>query len=239
MSLNKLYTFSSFLSNNKSSVNPSFYINPPIVCIDSFLVSSFTGINNIYTFDSRNQNISILENGRTFTAIIPTGNYTITTLLTTLGSILTTASGTSTYTATNNSLTNVITITSNLNTFTLVNTVNDCYYELGFLKRSTTSTLTQVALNQYDLSGIKTINVISNDLGNDGAFSVNSNFNIICSIPIEVPYLGIISYQNKSNLLINCKVNELSSVSFILIDDRLRQLNNFSDFSLQLIASFE
>lgn len=238
MSLNRKYTFSTFLSNNKSSVNPSFYINPPVSNIDNFVISSFQGINNIYTFDTRNCNILIQETGETpFTAVIPHGNYTITTLLSTLSSILTTASATSTYTATKNDLTNIITITSNTTTFVIQDTINNAYYELGYLANSTTPALAQTSSNQYDLSGVKTIHVVSNDLGNDGSYLINSNYNILCSIPVDAPYLSPIHYQENSDILINCKVNELSSITFHLLDERFRILNNLSDWSIQLITN--
>lgn len=238
MSLNRKYTFSSFLSNNKSAVNPSFYINPPINQIDNYSITSFSGVNNIYTFDTRNCNILLNETGQSlYTAVIPTGNYTISSLLTTLSTILTASPSASVYTATKSDLTNIITITSNTNTFTIEDTINSSYYEMGYVKLSTSASLTQVASAQYDLSGLKTIHVVSNDLGNDGSYLVNSNYNILCSIPVEVPYLGIINYQDNSDLLINCKVNELSSISFVLMDDRFRLLSQVSDWSLQLICN--
>lgn len=236
--MNRKFTFSTFLSNNKNPVNPSFYINPSINNIDSYAITGFTGINNIYTFDSRNCNILINETGQPlFTAVIPSGNYTITTLLTTLSSILTASPSPSIYTATKNDLTNLITITSNTNTFILEDTINSAYYELGFLKFGSAS-LTQTASNQFDLSGLKTIHVISNDLGNDGSFLVNSNFNILCSIPIDDPYLGVINYNANNFHLINCKVNELSSITFVLLDERFRILTNVSDWSIELIGHF-
>jgi hypothetical protein len=238
--MNRKYTFSTTLSNNRNSTNPSFYINPSINNIESFVISSFQGVNNIYTFDSRNCNILITETAQApFTAVIPHGNYTISSLLTTLSTILTTASTTSTYTATKNDLTNIITITSDTTTFVIGDTVNNAYYELGYVVNTTTPALAQTASNQYDLSGLKTIHIVSNDLGNDGSFLVNSNYNILCSIPVDAPYLSPIHYQENSDLLINCKINELSSISFHLIDERHRTLSNVSDWSIQLITSFQ
>lgn len=241
MALNKQFTFSTFLSNNKSSVQPTFFINPPIKSIDSFIISSFTGVNNCYTFDSRNNNILVQETGEVaFLAIIPTGNYTITTLLSTLSTILTNGSPSlSTYVATKSDLTNIITITSSNKTFTITDTVNNAYYEIGFLNINSTAALSQVTSNQFDLSGVKTIHVVSNGLGNDGSILVNSNYNVLCSIPIDVPYLGVIGFEKKSDLLINCKVNELSSITFTLYDERYRPINMTSDWSLQLICNFE
>lgn len=235
--LNQQYTFSTFLSNNKNSSNPTFFINPGVKGIDSYTVNSFTGINNIYTFDNRNCNLLIQETGESpFPVVIPTGNYTISSLLTTLSSILTTASTTSVYTATKNDLTNLITITSDTKTFSLIDTVNNCYYEIGFLKLNSSS-LSQVASSQYDLSGIKTIHIVSNDLGNDGSFLINTNYNVLCSIPVNVPYLGVIGYEKTSDLLVNCKVNELNSITFTLLDERFRILSNVSDWSLQIITN--
>ena len=240
MSLNRKYTFSTTLSNNRNSTNPSFYINPSINNIESFVISSFQGVNNVYTFDSRNCNILIQETSQApFTVSIPFGNYTITNLLSTLSTILTTASSTSVYTATKNDLTNIITITSDTTTFVIQDTINNAYYELGFLVNTTTPALTQTGSNQYDLSGVKIIHLVSNDLGNDGSFLVNSNYNILCSIPVDAPYLSPIHYQENSDLLINCKINELSSITFHLIDERHRMLSNLSDWSVQIITSFQ
>lgn len=237
--MNRKYTFSTLISNNRSPTNPSFYINPSINGIESFLVSNFQGVNNVYTFDSRNCNLRIQETGQTaFSVVIPSGNYTIASLLTTLKTILDGGSAVNTFTVTKSDLTNKITIVASSSSFYFLETVNDCFYELGFVFGSSAS-LTQLSTFQYDLSGLKTIHIISNDLGNDGCFLMNSNYNIICSIPIDAPYLSPIHFQDSSNILINCKVNELSSISFRLLDERFRLLNNVSDWSVQLIANFQ
>jgi hypothetical protein len=155
-------------------------------------------------------------------------------MLTALGSGMTSAS-TVTYTATVSSLTNLITITSS-KAFKIVSATNDCYYELGF-SISTAFATSQIASSIYDLSGIKLIHIVSSSFGTSNSFLVNKNYNIICSIPIDEAFLGVITYSPNTQF-ISSQIHELSAVSFSLLDERCRVLTMSKDWSISMYFKF-
>jgi hypothetical protein len=234
-SINRSLTLNTCVSNNNNASHPSFYLNPPINNVEAFNVSTFSGINTTYTIDSRNCNFSFVESSVPHNGYLPFGNYTINTFITALGTAMTSASGTSTFTITNNVLTNILSITSSTNVFYLTNTINNCYYEAG-LTPNNIGSLIQIGTSSYDLSGLKQILLVSSDLGSN-AVAVNSNYNVLASIDISVPYLGVISYKG-TNLFINSNCT-LNSLNFILLDERYRVLSNLKDWSITIILQTE
>jgi hypothetical protein len=111
--INKSLTFSTIVSNNQNSSNPTYFF-PSLFRVEAYSVSSFCGVNNIYTINSRNNNFSFQESTSTiYNAIVPSGNYTLSTFTIALGTAMS-ASGTGTYTVANNETTNVLTITSTI-----------------------------------------------------------------------------------------------------------------------------
>jgi hypothetical protein len=234
-SINKSLTFSTSASNNNNPSNPTFFINPAVYNVEAYNITNFCGVNTTYTIDGRNSNFSFIENSITYNGFLPSGNYTLSTFIVALGSAMTTASGVSVYTVTNNALTNVLTITSNNKTFKLLDTVNNCYYEAGF-SVSTVLGLTQTGSSSFDLSGLKQIRIVSSDLGRN-AICVNSNYNVLACIDVSVPYLGVISHSG-TNFFITANCN-LNTMSFLLLDERNRILNNLKDWSITFILQTE
>jgi hypothetical protein len=220
----KSLTFNTITAYNKS--NPLFTLPNPLISSDGYAVQSFSGINSFYTIDSRNSAIAFIEDDEptaTITFNIPTGNYTLNTFIAALQTGLN-ANGTDTYTVTNNTLTNKITITGTSKTFKIVYVPSNCYYESGF-EVSSAFALAHTATSTYDLSGIKTIYISSNSLGYGQSLIVNKNLNIICSISVSTPYLGVISY-NPSIVFISSQISEISSIEFycLMKDFDLQQL---------------
>jgi hypothetical protein len=235
-SINEVLTFSTCLSNNNSSSNPAFYF-PSLFNVSGYMVSSFTSVNTFYNIDSRNNNFSFTETGKSAVVItLPSGNYTITTIQTELVSLMNSATLSSgTYTTSVNSLTNILSITGSV-AFHITNTINNCYYELGLIP-STTFALTVVGNKSFDLSGVSLIHLVSSSFG-DASKLVNNNYNIMASIPVEGSYLAPIQFTGIP-VFINCSLVQLSQCSFQLLDQRSRILNTVSDFSLSVILETE
>jgi hypothetical protein len=231
----KSLTFSTIASDNNSKLAPSYYLDQPIQISEGYSVKAFQGVNTTYNIDSRNNRFSFNESTtsgtiRTFT--IPSGNYTITTFMAAIKSGMDTA-GTVVYTVTNNTLTNIVTITSASVTFQVLPIASDCYYEAGFVVSSSFS-ITQTAIQTYDLSGLKCVNIVCNAFGSGNSLVVNKNLNVICSIPIEVGYLGVINF-NPPIVFIDSQISSISAFEFTCYDERYRPLTLANDWSIALL----
>ena len=234
----KSYTFQTISSNNQSTSSPIFFLTQPPSLISGYAVSNFSGVNAVNVIDSRNNIFQFSEttsSGTVRSAVLPTGNYTISSILTALGTAMTSV-GTVTYTASYSTLTNLITITSTV-AFNILTALNNCYYELGFATTSTFAT-SQVASFIYDLSGIKLIHIVSASFGTSNSVLVNKNYNIIASIPITSAFLGVINYTPNIQFTTS-QIHELSAVSFTLLDERCRVLNMSKDFTLSIYFQFD
>lgn len=226
-----------FNSTNNPGYKLDFTVTQPIYISNGYAISQFTTVNTIYNIDSRNNQFSFIESDtpsiiRTF--VIPPGNYTVTSYMSAVSTLLN-SSGTDVYTVANNTLTNIITISGTSKTFKIVSVLNDTYYESGF-KISSNFSLTQTGSQSFDLSGLKIINIGSNSFGIGGNILVNSNINILCSVPVIAPYQGVIIY-NPPIAFISSQINEISSVNLVLYDERLRPLTLQNDFSLTILLS--
>jgi hypothetical protein len=201
--------------------------------IGGFSVGNFTGIQCVNLIDSTNNTLQFSETDTSSTirvVTIPTGDYTLSTLLTAIGAGMTTA-GTVTYTATVSSLTNLITISSS-KAFKILTGSNNIYYEIGYSTSSAFAT-SQVASYIYDLSGLKQIQIESSSFGASNSILANTNYSVISSIPITAPFLGVISYE-PNPIFIDSQINDINSTSFSLLDERNRVLSISKDWSIQI-----
>lgn len=232
------YNLSTINSDNSYISSPAFHLVEPIRNPISYQVDSFIGANSFYTIDSRNDSFKFSENdspGTIREALIPTGNYNITTYLVALKTALD-AAGTVVYTVTNNNLINKITISAASKLFNIINSSG--LYESGFIINSTFAA-SHIAPNTFDLSGVKQLNIISNSMGFSSKV-VNRNLNVVCSIPIDSAYLGVIYYKNSNPSYIDCKVSEINSFEFNVYDERFRLLSQIDrDWSITLNFNFE
>ena len=231
----KSLTFSTIASDNSNKSTPNYYLDQPIQISEGYCVKSFQGVNTTYNIDSRNNKFSFNEDDtsgtvRTFT--IPSGNYTITTFMAALKTGLD-AQGSVVYTVTNNTLTNIVTITGASKQFKILPIANDCYYEAGFVV-STAFSISQTATQTFDMSGLKSINIVCNAFGSGNSVVVNKNLNVICSIPIEVGYLGVANY-NPNIVFIDSQINSISAFEFICVDEMYRSLTLQNNWSLTLL----
>ena len=231
----KSLTFFTIASENLNKSTPNYCLDSPIQITEGYAVKSFQGVNTIYNIDSRNNRFSFNEStssGTVRTFSIPEGNYTISTFMAAIKSGMDTA-GTVVYTVTNDTLINKITITSASTSFKILPIANDCYYEAGFFV-STGFAISQTASSTYTLAGLQAVNTVSTAFGNKDSIVVNKNLNVICSIPIEVGYLGVINY-NPNIVFIDSQITSISAFEFLLYDERFRPLTIQNDWSLTLL----
>ncbi len=227
------FTLSTYYSTSKS--NPVFYLKKPVFNITGFKVDSAIIANEFYTFDSRNNKIKFQENsGSAVTITIPTGNYTSSSIATTLKTILEADSpNTRTYTITYTSLTGKLTIAVNTGTVQFLTVDKHAYYELGLIN-SLSSASASITGEIIDLSGVKTVYLVSSAFGTDVGNLVGSNYNILASIPVNNSFLSILSYQN-SNEFVDVNLDNLFSIDFVLLDERTRPLTVTKDYTITLL----
>jgi hypothetical protein len=162
---------------------------------------------SFYNINSSNNILKYSLNSTIYSITIPVGNYTSSTLLTTLIGLLSSNNFTITYSG----------IT---NTYTFTNSNNDFYFIYDPISiQSTCFNILGFSLNyQYSVNKILTSNTMIN-LAPTRCFCISSTFrtqnittisplsnNILCSIPISVNPYSMITYQNngyKTNLNTN------------------------------------
>ena len=229
--------FNTVNSNNLSTSNPQYYIRNPIDKITGYAFNTFNGINTFNVIDSRNNVLQFEETstpGTLRNITIPTGNYTVSSLMTSIKTLMDAAGGgVAVYTVSLNAVSNLITIASTVN-FKLLSVSNSCYYEIGFTVPSSSFAASQIASNIYDLSGLKSLVVISSSFGSNNSILINTNYTVIGIIPISTPFLGVITFDNSSVVMLDCQISELNNVSFSLLDERGRLINNGNDWSLSM-----
>lgn len=231
----KSYTFATFCSSNQSDSQPYFHLQLPEKNVVGYNLSQVTAVNTVYDIDSRNNQFAFVENPglnaeTTLVAILEPGNYTLSTFLTKLSTALTSV-GSNTYTVTNNSLTNRLTITSSSIDFKIVDIPNHCYYESGFVTSSVYS-VSALATSSFDFSGLKTIHIICNTF-NGTSIIVNQNYTILASIPVNVPYQGVLSYDAQP-VFITCQA-DIYNFQFYLLDERFRPITMDKSWSCNLL----
>ena len=237
-------TLNTIFNINSTLQNPGWFLPRPLKNVVGVKVKDIIIPNSFYTIDSRNNILSINENnGGTIANIkitLATGNYTIDTIVNTLGSLLTTASSAGiTYTASYSSFTDVLTISGTggnpgFNVATVDNTVN---YELGFTNaqaNTVSSSLTSISgKNSFDLSGIKALNLCTPIFGNIGE-NVGSNYSILATVPITSPFSGISTLVDYSADYLSSNSNSIDNISFLTFDERMRPINPQNDYQITI-----
>lgn len=229
LNLNSLFAF------NNSKSDPNFFLRKSFNNVSHVKISEVNLTNEFYTFDSRNNWISFKEgSGNVVSFQITSGNYTSSSLVTTLKSLLEANSqNTRTYTVTYSSSTAKLTITINTGTFTFLNISNNAYYELA-LSNSLDSAASSFVTDPIDLSGVKIINLVTSSFGGDISNLVGSNYNSLACIPVNNSFLSVLNYSN-SNEFLDVDISSLQNVSFSFLDERLRKLTLTKDFQLTLL----
>jgi len=222
---------STFLRSAGTLNNPSWVISA-IDNIKAVKVKNCLMPLAVYVIDSRNCNVYFVEqatNTITRTCVLSFGNYTGSTLATELSSKIT-AAGTGLYSVAYASVSNTLTI-SNMANFKIVSGNNNANYEIGFENSTGIYNTSIIGANQVDLSGVKTIHLVSN-IG--GIVVVGKNFNILASINVEEVVSTVSLHTDDSSDYINFQTQSLSEISLILYDERFRPINPSKDFSLNI-----
>lgn len=230
-------TFDTSLSNNKSTSNPSFILERPFDIINGFQVGKFVGINSITNIRDTNNKISLTTYNGTAANVcastIPVGNYTIDSFTPVLLNTLNTASG-STFGVSLNTMENVYIISNTNGSFCFNSVNNNVYYEIGIVDAQLNIPSSKlIAGSSYDLSGLKQVNVVSSDFGVRCCQKIGSNLNTILSIPIEIPFNGVIT-SPESNVCLNTAVYNKSDFTFSLYDERNRPITGLKDWVLEV-----
>jgi hypothetical protein len=184
---------------------------------------------SFYNINSSNNCLCYTNNSSTiYRVYINPGNYTATTLLSQLQSILP-----SSFTVTYSNTQNTFTFT-NANTFTFIyNSLigfSTCLALLGFTLTSQTSTVsgTTYTLTSNTLVNLASVRCIcvntSIHTGSIFTYSPN-NQNILCSIPVSTAPFSIITFDNPNHYKVDLSTNIFNSIVIKLTDQAGNILN--------------
>jgi hypothetical protein len=130
-----------------------------------------------YNINSTNNKLRFIGNDATErTVTIPVGNYSLSVLLTSIGTELTNAdTGVNTYTATVSTLTEKITITASTNTFSLLfaNVLSTLHSVIGYTSTSLSGNTSYTATGIYNLNTINRL-CIKTSIPTKGQYILNN-----------------------------------------------------------------
>ena len=222
-------------SKNASSIINNFYSFelPTIEIQDNcYLYLSIQYMSIPYSFYNINEYNNYLcysINNITYTLYIDIGSYNINQLIEYINS-------NTDLVLTYNSQTNKITFTSTYD-FVLFKTSN-CLELLGFKNNLTnyySSNLLLTSVFVCNLLSIQMINVISNYTTYNFTQNNANDLSIICSVPVNTSPNSLIIYKNTNNYRSNLFVNNISNISFKLIDQNNNPIQlNGCDFNLTI-----
>ena len=219
--------------------SPQFTINPSFNDIQAYKVKQFVCPLSVPVVDSRNNKIYFAESSGTLkTASLgelqdPSPTVFASTIQTALNSI-----GNSAYAVSYNTSSNKLVIANSTGTFRFstngsLNDTPHVFYEAGLMNSLNTSLTTSYTSENIDISGIKQINIFSNNLSNINI--VGRNRNLLTSIITEESNLSVSQFQDDSADFIKTNNNNLSNIQLELRDERFRSITLDKDFTLQLL----
>ena len=225
---------------NSSTSDIDFYFSPfqiPSQYHIHLSVQSAQIPYSFYNVNIRNNTLNFYVNNQQpmISTSVPIGNYTVTTLVSTLNSLLASYNFTVTYLP----ITNKISFT-NPNSFTFDGS-SAIFPIIGFYS---TGSLVPINNSPYNLTSNAVVNLQTqqciNICTNFGTSNINSidgqQSSILASIPINAPPYGTINYSNYSlTNKVNLYSNLFSSINIKLLDqdNNLLDLNN-QHYSLTL-----
>lgn len=234
---------SDFNTANGYQANPTWSFPEPQTNIAAFQVDSFIMPNSIFTIDQRNDILYWKQysgtTGTLLQATVPTNYYDSTTLATALQSTLNSYNTNGNYqvaiTGAGNSY---YTITNTTNNFVITGAetgVSNINYEIGFMSVTETPAHTQTGSQTFDVSGLKQLNIVSNNLGVSHTFTPGTGYKVLTNISVTAPFGGLITY-NGDLAFSSCPTQYLPSFTVLLLDERMRSLqgSNVSDWSLTM-----
>jgi hypothetical protein len=224
---------------NQNTTNPVWMLNDQIDDLVSFHTGKFIGVNTVTNIRDTNNKASVTvysgTTPSTLTATVPVGNYTIDTFMPALQSALNTTGNT--FLVTQGTLNTTMSISNGTQGAFKFNAVtNDVYYETGINSsqlNSTTSSL--VCGSSYDLSGLKSINLVSSDFGVKACSRPGSNYNVVLSVPVDESYGSSLSTP-ESDTPITSDAQNLHTITLSVFDERMRPINQMKDWTLDVFV---
>ena len=179
---------------------------------------------SFYNVNLTNNKLTYSLSTNFYSVVIPTGNYNVSQLISTLLSLLQ-----PNFSITYNNINNKFTFTHSTYDFTLYSntTTSTCLSLLGFNSSSASMNQTLTSTNCVNVNPVKCINVVSNLITYNINKSFVNNQTILCCIPVNKPPYSIIEYTNQNNFRSNLFVNTISMVKLKLVDE----INNIIDLN--------
>jgi hypothetical protein len=205
-------------SNNLTSgtVSDGEYNLPVIEIPDGFhIYASVVNAMIPYSFYNMNSTNNLLYysvGSNNYNITIPSGNYNVTQLISTLTSLM------SNFTITYNYITNKLTWVNSIGDFTFLST-STCLGVIGFSSTTSSASQTLTSINCINVNQIKCINIISNLITYNISQAFINNSSILCCIPVNSPPYSIIEYKNLNHYRCNLFINIIRSIKIKLLDD--------------------
>lgn len=181
---------------------PNWSLNQSVQNIRSVKVKTLSLPVSWYNVEASNNQIYFTNNGGTpVVATIPVGQYDILQLDAAIALAMATADTVYTYTVSTNLQTAIMSVTINAGTFEFTfgtNTANSASELMGFVGNSASALATQSGNGIVQLQGVERVFLVLRD------FFVESPVRVlvpgtILSIPVQVPFGGIIQYSDNED----------------------------------------
>jgi hypothetical protein len=205
-------------SNNLTSgtVSDGEYNLPVIEVADGFHI--YVSVVNamipysFYNVNSTNNILyySVVSNNYNIT--IPSGNYNVTQLISTLTSLM------PNFTITYNYITNKLTWINSVGDFSFLSS-STCLGIIGFSSTTSSTSKSLTSINCINVNQIKCINIISNLITYNISQAYTNNSTILCCVPVNSPPYSIIEYKNLNHYKCNLFINIIRSIKIKLLDD--------------------
>lgn len=169
---------------------------------------------SFYNVNSNTNKLILLVNSVQSTITIVNGNYNINQLVTYLSNVMTN------FTITYDEIINKLTFVHSIYNFSFLSS-STCLSMLGFLPLTliTSSSLSLTSSICVSMQTIKRINLQSSLMTHNLNIGDQSNYTILCSIPINNQPFTIIEYENLNNFKTNLFINYLSNIRIKLVDE--------------------
>lgn len=175
-----------------------------------------------YTNNQLNYTISALNYSVTMT----TGFYTANSLITELKTQF--ATNNHSFTITINGNNGRLTFASSID-FTFLST-STCLVILGFTDTMTSTASSLTLPYPANLLGITKLRISSTELTTD-----NRGGNLLMTVPVNVPYYGVIQWENNLNLKSNLKNRSLNNIDILITDQYGNPINtNNQDWDMMI-----
>jgi hypothetical protein len=220
-------------SYNKNKDQPEYYFNTSIF-VHKYKLENLELPLTFFTINSSNNSL-VINNGTTDATItIPVGDYTSTSICSTLETLLNAAPIAEIFTVTYSTVTYKVTIACS-GTFKILSS-STCQSWLGLGETDTSLVASYTCPNVLDLTGPKSVYVVSSELSSDKVLYGGERMNIIAKVPLHNAKGAILYYEDAKSYGWATAKTDLSTLSLRLLDaDTLKPIElNGSSWSCTL-----